>query len=121
MSSRSQVAAREITSIATTDRGLGRAKIRHMPRRTRTYTEDGDTQRLAEVVKRYDRVEKQLAEVGAELKQVVVLLGRRVLSKDTNLTMAEIAHRVGWTREYVSRVVSDANKADGWTPPPKKD
>jgi hypothetical protein len=92
-----------------------------MPRRTRAYQEDADTQRLADVVRRYDRLEKQLAEVGIELKAAVVAMGRRVLSGDTNLTMAEIGRRVGWTREYVSRVVSDANKEEGWTPPDKTD
>ena len=90
-----------------------------MPRRTRAYQEDADTQHLADVVRRYDRLEKQLAEVGAELKTAVVAMGRRVLGGDTNLTMAEIGRRVGWTREYVSRVVSDANKEEGWAPPGK--
>ena len=90
-----------------------------MPRRTRTFQEDDDTRRLADVVKRYDRIEKQLADVGVELKQVVVALGRRVLAKETDLTMTEIGKRVGWTREYVSRVVSDANKDEGWVPPAK--
>jgi hypothetical protein len=91
-----------------------------MPRRTRTYAEDADTRHLAEVVRRYDRIEKQLAEVAVELKASVIGLGRRVLSGDTDLTMAEIGRRVGWTREYVSRVVSDANKLDGWTAPPDR-
>lgn len=92
-----------------------------MPRRSRAFQEDDDTRRLTDVVRRYDRIEKQLADVGVELKREVVLLGRRVLSKDTDLTMTEIGKRVGWTREYVSRVVADANKADGWAPPPKAD
>lgn len=91
-----------------------------MPRRTRAYQEDDDTRQLAEVVRRYDRIEKQLAEVGVELKAAVVALGRRVLSGDSKLTMAEIGRRVGWTREYVSRVVSTANKEEGWEPPPKE-
>lgn len=90
-----------------------------MPRRTRTYAEDDDTQHLADVVRRYDRIEKQLAEVAAELKTSVIGLGRRVLAGETDLTIAEIGRRVGWTREYVSRVVSEANQLDGWVAPPK--
>lgn len=92
-----------------------------MPRRTRAYKEDADTQQLADVVRRYDKLEKQLAEVGIELKTAVVGMGRRVLSGDTDLTMAEIGRRVGWTREYVSRVVAEANKLDGWTTPAKEE
>ncbi|BAL87364.1 hypothetical protein AMIS_21440 [Actinoplanes missouriensis 431] len=88
-----------------------------MPRRARAYKETPTSQKLDEVVNRYDKVEKQLAALSVELKTVVVELGREVLSKSTNLTMAEIGRRVGWTREYVSRVVSEANERDGWVPP----
>lgn len=119
MSSPSQVTTRKATRITTTGQEHGRATIRHMPRRARTFQEDADTRALADVVKRYDRIEKQLADVGVELKSAVVVMGRRVMSGTTDMTMTEIAHRVGWTREYVSRVVADANTADGWTAPPK--
>lgn len=119
MRTRSQVTTRMGTRITTTGQEHGRATIRHMPRRARTFQEDDDTKTLADVVRRYDRIEKQLAEVGVELKAAVVVMGRRVMSGTTDMTMTEIANRVGWTREYVSRVVADANKADGWSAPPK--
>jgi DNA-directed RNA polymerase specialized sigma subunit len=87
-----------------------------MPRRTRAYQETDASRTLDEVVKRYDRTEKQLAAISAELKEAVVAMGREVLAKQSDLTLAEVARRVGWSREYVSRVVAEANKRDGWTP-----
>lgn len=92
-----------------------------MPRRTRAYQVTKASETLDAAVGKYDAAEKRLNDLAVELKKAVVAMGREVLSKETDVTMAEVARRVGWSREYVSRIVSDANKVDGWKPPSRPD
>jgi DNA-directed RNA polymerase specialized sigma24 family protein len=80
-----------------------------MPRPNRRVDETDASRRLDDTVKRFDEVEDALRKLRAELQIAVVEAVRAGLSK------AEAARRAGYSREYVSRLVAQADD-DGATP-----
>ncbi|GAA0550118.1 hypothetical protein GCM10010172_35260 [Paractinoplanes ferrugineus] len=84
------------------------------PRRTRTYKDTPATRELDARIARRDEIERQLAEAEAAVWEQVVVAARE---PDSNITISELGRRVGYSREHVSGIVSEANKRDGWVKP----
>ena len=85
---------------------LVRGTLVHMPRVVRKIPDTPEVRALDAVAARYNDLESQLEKLRQELKDAVIAAVRSGLSK------SEAARKSGYTREYVSRLVSDANKAD---------
>jgi len=79
-----------------------------MPRRSRIDTDTDATRALDAAVSEYDEAEAALKEKDAKLRAAIVEAAREAAQPGSNLTITEIAHRVGWTREYVNRIASEA-------------
>lgn len=103
----------EITSLTRADitstvRDLARATITAMPRRDRSDIETPATRALDAAVAQYDEVEQLLKEKDAKLRSAIIEAAREAAQPGSKLTITEIAHRVGWTREYVNRIATEA-------------
>lgn len=103
----------DITSVV---RDLARATIGAMPRRARAVTETETTRALDQAIGEYDEAESVLKAKDAKLRQAIIEAAREAASPDSDLTITEIAHRVGWTREYVNRLVTKAGVKQPRTP-----
>lgn len=103
------ITSRDPSGITLLVRDLSRATITPMPRRARPVTETAVTRALDAAVAEYDEVEKLLKEKDAKLKAAIVEAAKEAAQPGSDLTITEIAHRVGWTREYVNRLATEAN------------
>lgn len=84
--------------------------MRHMPRPNRRVDETDASRRLDATVKEFDELEERLRAVRTRLQADVVAAVQAGLSK------AEAARRAGYSREYVSRLVTEAGKQEVATP-----
>lgn len=84
--------------------------IRNMPRSPRKVVETPESKALDAVVHDFNQTEERLNELRGQLKQAAIAAVRAGMSK------AEAARRTGYSREYVSRFVDEANERDGWKP-----
>lgn len=76
--------------------------MRTMPRPIRRVEETPESRALDATAREYNQVEARLVKLRGRLQRDVVAAVRAGMSK------AEAARRAGYSREYVSRLVSDA-------------
>jgi hypothetical protein len=91
-------------------RDPGRVTIRSVPRPIRKVVETPESRALDAVVREFDDVEDRLRTLRDEMKEKAIAAVRAGMSR------AEAARRAKYSREYMSRLVSEANERDGWTP-----
>lgn len=89
-----------------------RATIATMPRRVRHYDETSASRELDALVAEREDLEKRLEATERKIWDQTVVVAR----EKNRITIAEIARRVGYSREHVSRFITDANKREGWQP-----
>lgn len=104
----SMITSSEYADITSGVRDLAHAIISPMPRRMRSFTETETTRALDAAVREYDEVEALLKEKDAKLRAAIIETAREASQSGNNLTITEIAHRVGWTRETVNRITTGA-------------
>lgn len=95
-------------SITSLIRDLTHATITPMPRRNTPPVDTPASRALDEAVREYDEVEALLAEKDAKLRAAIVEAARERAETKTGLTVNAIADRVGWRRETISRIASEA-------------
>lgn len=79
-----------------------------MPRRDRTVPDTPALRALDDAVREYDEVEALLREKDAKLRTAIVEAAREAAEKESGVTMALIASKVGWTRETINRIATKA-------------
>jgi CRP-like cAMP-binding protein len=78
-----------------------------MPRSTRKVADSPEARALDSVRREFDRVEARLEQLREDLKKAAVVAVRAKV-----MTGAEAARRAGYSREYVSRLVTEAVEAE---------
>lgn len=119
MRSRSQVTApepaRPRTKSVTLVRDMTHATIRSVPRGPRKVNVSDELLAFDKLVREFELAEARATKLREQVLESMVTNVRA-----EKLTIAEAARRTGYSREHLSRYYTDANKRDGWTPPPKK-
>lgn len=82
-----------------------------MPRPIRRVQETPESRALDTTAREYNRVEARLIELRERLQRDVVAAVKAGMSK------AEAGRRSGYSREYVSRLVADAEQSEQANPP----
>lgn len=80
--------------------------MRTMPRPIRRVQETPESRTLDATAREYNRLEGRLLELRDQLKRDAIAAVRAGMSK------AEAARRSGYTREYISRLVAEAEQAE---------
>lgn len=91
----------------TSGRDLTRATIGSMPRPLRKVADTPEARALDSVRREFDKAEARLEDLREQLKAAAVAAVRAKA-----MTGAEAARRAGYSREYISRLAADAEKAD---------
>lgn len=108
MHSRSLITSSAYADITSVIRDLAHATIEPMPRRPQTRTDTEATRALDAAVREYDEVEELLRRKNAQLRAAIIEAAKEAAQPDSHLTITEIAERVGWKRETISRIASGA-------------
>jgi hypothetical protein len=82
---------------------------------TRRVVINREVEALDAVVREYAETEERLRQLEVKMKRAAIEAVRAGLSR------AEAGRRAGWSREYVSRFVNEANRREGWVSPKSGD
>lgn len=108
MTSLDEITTAVWAGITNEGRDLPYATITLMPRRPSPDVDTPASRALDEAVREYDEVEALLKEKDAKLRAAIVAAAKERATTKKGLTVIAIADRVGWRRETISRIASEA-------------